>query len=82
MGIAQVVEKISRYAMGFRAFLVLLARKCLPPPRFLKRYDSKRVRGWGSANDMIPWELDGQASSPGEEGGRNPGVGTGEHGRE
>jgi hypothetical protein len=24
---------------------------------FLKRYDSKRVRGWGSAKDMIPWEL-------------------------
>ncbi len=26
-------------------------------PLFLKRYDSKRVKGWGSANDMIPWEL-------------------------
>jgi hypothetical protein len=24
---------------------------------FLKRYDSKRVREWGSVNDMIPWEL-------------------------
>ena len=24
---------------------------------FLKRYDFKRVRRWGSANDMIPWEL-------------------------
>ncbi len=23
----------------------------------LKRYDSKGVRGWWSANDMIPWEL-------------------------
>jgi hypothetical protein len=27
------------------------------PAMFLKRYDSKRVRGWGSVNDMIPWEL-------------------------
>jgi hypothetical protein len=26
----------------------------------LKRYDSKRVKGWGSAKDMIPWELGGQ----------------------
>jgi hypothetical protein len=25
------------------------------PMLFLKRYDFKRVRGWGSANDMIPW---------------------------
>jgi hypothetical protein len=24
-----------------------------PAPLFLERYDSKRVRGWGSANDMI-----------------------------
>jgi hypothetical protein len=24
-----------------------------PSPIFLKRYDSKRVRGWVSANDMI-----------------------------
>src|SRR5260370_41311159 len=28
-----------------------------PPPPVLKRYDSKRVKGWGSAKDMIPWEL-------------------------
>jgi len=27
------------------------------PALFLKRCDSKRVRGWGSANDMIPLEL-------------------------
>ena len=27
------------------------------PTLFLKRYDSKRVRGWGSANAMIPWDL-------------------------
>jgi hypothetical protein len=24
------------------------------PPMFLKRYDSKRVSGWRSVNDMIP----------------------------
>jgi hypothetical protein len=26
---------------------------------FLERYDSIEFRGWGSANDMIPWELGG-----------------------
>jgi hypothetical protein len=31
-----------------------------PPTLFLKRYDSKRVRGRGSANDMIPWDLGGE----------------------
>src|ERR1700731_4189922 len=30
---------------------------------FLKRYDSKRVRGWGSVNDMIPWGLGGRERS-------------------
>jgi hypothetical protein len=24
---------------------------------FLKRYDSIEVSGWGSVNDMIPWQL-------------------------
>jgi len=28
------------------------------PTLFLEPYDSMRVRGWWSANDMIPWELD------------------------
>jgi hypothetical protein len=28
-----------------------------PLPMFLKRYDFKRVRGWGSANDMREKEL-------------------------
>jgi len=27
------------------------------PPMILERYDSIEVRGWGSANDMIPEEL-------------------------
>ena len=27
------------------------------PPLFLQRYDSIVVRGWGSVNDMIRWEL-------------------------
>jgi hypothetical protein len=27
------------------------------PPVILERYDSIEVRGWGSANDMIPEEL-------------------------
>jgi hypothetical protein len=31
-----------------------------PLPLFSKRYDSIVVSGWGSANDMIPWELEGQ----------------------
>jgi hypothetical protein len=29
-----------------------------PSPLFLKRYDFKRVREWGSANDVIAWDLD------------------------
>ena len=32
------------------------------PPMILERYDSIEVRGWGSANDMIPEEL---GSGPG-----------------
>jgi len=28
------------------------------PVTFLKRYDSKRVRGWGLANDMAGKELE------------------------
>ena len=36
-----------------------------PPPGFLKRYDSERVRGWGSANDMIPWDLWGSGGGSG-----------------
>jgi hypothetical protein len=27
------------------------------PALFLKRYDSEGVKGWGSVNDMIPWDL-------------------------
>ncbi len=34
--------------------------KVPPPPTFLERYDSKRFRGWGSANDMIPLGLGGK----------------------
>ena len=30
------------------------------PRVFLKRYDSKGVRGWWSANNMIPWGLAGK----------------------
>src|SRR6267142_1336885 len=33
------------------------AGKLPPPALFLKRYDSEGVRGWGSVNDMIPWDL-------------------------
>jgi hypothetical protein len=31
----------------------------IPLPMFLKRYDSKRVRGWGSVNDMTGKDLGG-----------------------
>ena len=41
------------------------------PALFLKRYDSKRVRGWGSVNDMIPWELGRKCDSAEEEGDRD-----------
>ena len=34
-----------------------LGTRILAGGSFLKRYDFKGVRGWGSANDMIPWEL-------------------------
>ena len=32
----------------------------VPSRLFLKRYDSKRFRGWGSVSDMIPWDLWGK----------------------
>jgi hypothetical protein len=34
---------------------------------FLKRYDFKRVRGWGSVNDMRAKELRGKAEEEGRE---------------
>ncbi len=40
-----------------RSFLMSERREYPLPAQFLKRYDSKRVRGWGSAKRLIPWDL-------------------------
>jgi hypothetical protein len=61
-----VIEKKGRSTTGFWAFLALPVGGDPHPPMFLKRYDSKGVRGWGPANDIIPWELDEQPSRAGD----------------
>ena len=44
------------------------------PALFLKRYDSKRVRGRGSVNDMIPWNLGVRKTGVGIKGRKVEGV--------
>ena len=47
-----------------------------PPPTFLERCDSKRVKGWGSANDMIWRDLGNSGKEAGKRvrGGRGVAV--------
>jgi len=71
MGNVEVVENKRAFTMAFRMSPTRRVADAPHPPLFLKRYDSKRVRGWGSANDMIPWQLDGQTDRAGEGRKRN-----------
>jgi hypothetical protein len=60
MGIfVSVASKRLRVHQTCAKFGLAACEKVTPSPVwFLKRYDSKGLRRWGFANDMIPWELE------------------------
>jgi len=71
MGNVEVVENKRAFTMAFRMSPTRRVADAPHPPLFLKRYDYKRDQGWGSANDMIPRQLDGQIDRAGEGRKRN-----------
>jgi len=56
LGVSLLFATLAGRSIGVAAKGVK-AGKVPPPALFLKRYDSEGVRGWGSVNDMIPWDL-------------------------